>query len=89
MGQRGADTGTDRLRFDFSHGKALTAEELEETEALVNGVIADEFPVLRQRVPLDEAKAIPALRAVFGEAYPDPVQVVALGLPGGATIDDV
>jgi alanyl-tRNA synthetase len=89
VGQRGADTATDRLRFDFSHGKALKPEEIEQTEALVNRVIEDKFPVRRQLVPLDQAMAISSLRAVFGETYPDPVQVVAIGLDADTSIDDV
>lgn len=88
VAQRGSDNDADRLRFDFSHGKGLSPSELEEVEALVNGVIEQDDPVQRALVPLSEAMEIPALRAVFGENYPDPVRVVAVGL-GGATIDDV
>jgi len=87
VAQRGSDNQPDRLRFDFSHGAALSLDDLEETERLVNGVIASSRPVQRKLVPLDEARGIPALRAVFGEAYPDPVRVVAVNLDG--TVDDV
>ena len=88
VNQRGSDNDADRLRFDFSHGKALTTDELEEVEALVNGVIGKDDPVQRALVPLDEAMKIESLRAVFGENYPDPVRVVAVGL-GEDTLDDV
>ena len=88
VNQRGSDNDADRLRFDFSHNKALTPDELEEVEELVNGVIQKDDPVQRALVPLDEAMQIESLRAVFGENYPDPVRVVAVGL-GEDTLDDV
>merc|ERR1719201_926933 len=88
VAQRGSDNDAERLRFDFLHGKALTTDELEEVEGLVNGVIEKNDPVQRALVPLDEAMQIESLRAVFGENYPDPVRVVAVGL-GDDTLDDV
>ena len=88
VNQRGSDNDAERLRFDFSHNKALDTDELEEVEALVNGVIEKDDPVQRALVPLDEAMKIESLRAVFGENYPDPVRVVAVGL-GEDTLDDV
>jgi len=68
-----------RLRFDFTHGKAMTAEELARTEMLVNAAIARTMKVDAAVVPLAQAKAINGVRAVFGERYPDPVRVVAIG----------
>ena len=88
VAQRGSDNDAERLRFDFSHGKALTGDELEEVEALVNTVIEKDDPIQKALVPLDEAMQIESLRAVFGENYPDPVRVVAVGL-GDDTLDDV
>merc|ERR1719310_1355736 len=88
VAQRGSDNDAERLRFDFSHGKALSTDELEEVEELVNTVIEKDDPVQRALVPLDEAMKIESLRAVFGENYPDPVRVVAVGL-GEDTLDDV
>jgi alanyl-tRNA synthetase len=77
--QAGSVVAPDRLRFDFTHSRAVTAEQLAEIERLANErVLADE-PVSVQWVPLERARAIPGVRAVFGEKYPDPVRVVAVG----------
>ena len=80
-GPKGSLVDESKARFDFSHGKALTTDELEEVEALVNGVIEKDDPVQRALVPLEEAMKIESLRAVFGENYPDPVRVVSVGQP--------
>ena len=56
-----------KLRFDFSHSKALTAKELKQVEAIVQEAIAAESPVYSLPVPLEQAKAISGLRSVFGE----------------------
>jgi len=77
--QAGSVVAPDRLRFDFSHTKAVTPEELVEVESLVNHrVLADE-EVIVKTMPLADAKKIPGVRAVFGEKYPDPVRVVSIG----------
>jgi alanyl-tRNA synthetase len=78
--QRGSLVTEEKLRFDFSHnGGALTPEQLAEVEGLVQGAITRALPVSSKVVPLAEAKAINGLRAVFGEVYPDPVRVIAVG----------
>ncbi|KAL7551193.1 hypothetical protein ACHAWF_014391 [Thalassiosira exigua] len=74
--QRGSQCNDEKLRFDFSHKKAMTASQLSETEEYVRDVIDKAMPVTARVVPLDEAKAIPGVRAMFGEVYPDPVRVV-------------
>ena len=66
------------MRFDFSHGKALTPTELGEVEGRVAAVVAAALPVSAAAVPLAEARRIACLRAVFGETYPDPVRVVSV-----------
>jgi alanyl-tRNA synthetase len=72
----------DRLRFDFSHPKALTAEEVAAIEAEVNAEIrANESVVTRLMTP-DEAVASGAL-ALFGEKYGDEVRVLSMGQSGG------
>jgi alanyl-tRNA synthetase len=77
--QRGSLCNEEKLRFDFSHKKALTVEELRVTEEICQRVIAEAQPVSSQVFPLSEAQAIHGVRAVFGEVYPDPVRVVTIG----------
>ena len=74
--QRGSLVDDMRTRFDFSHNKALDAEEIAKVERRVNGLIADNLPVRDVKMPLAEAKNLTGVRAVFGEKYPDPVRVV-------------
>lgn len=77
--QKGSHVSDERLRFDFSHKRALTVEELVKVEDIVNEAIAKQMQVFTQTVPLSAAMEINGLRAVFGEAYPDPVRVVSVG----------
>jgi alanyl-tRNA synthetase len=82
VAQRGSLNAPDRLRFDFSHGKALTPAELAEVEAEVNSFIRQNSPVETRIMSPDDARAIGA-QALFGEKYGDEVRVVAMGaLPG-------
>jgi alanyl-tRNA synthetase len=79
VNQAGSVVAPDRLRFDFTHNRAMSAEQLAEVERLVNErVLADE-PVRMATTALAEAQRIPGIRAVFGERYPDPVRVVTMG----------
>ena len=79
VNQAGSVVSPERLRFDFSHNKALTAEQAEKVEQLVNErVLADE-PVTATVMALAKAKEIAGVRAMFGEKYPDPVRVVGVG----------
>jgi len=77
--QKGSLVDSEKLRFDFSHDKAVTAQEIAEVERLVNEKIYSDLPVSATVMPLSEAKKLPGVRAVFGEKYPDPVRVVAVG----------
>ena len=77
--QRGSLVSDDRLRFDFTHSKAMSADELARVEMLVNAAIARTMVVDALVVPLELAKGIHGVRAVFGERYPDPVRVVSVG----------
>jgi len=77
--QRGSLVDQEKLRFDFSFNKALKAEQLTEVEDTVKRIIEQRLPVKSKVIPLKEAQAISSLRAVFGEAYPDPVRVVSVG----------
>jgi len=81
INQAGSVVAPDRLRFDFTHNKALTAEELAEAEKLVNQRVLDDEPVCAKIMPLADARRIAGVRAVFGEKYPDPVRVMAIGAP--------
>ena len=77
--QRGSLCNEEKLRFDFSHKKALKAKELKEVEELCQKSVADAEVVTAEVMPLEEAKEIDGVRAVFGEVYPDPVRVVSIG----------
>lgn len=77
--QRGSLCNEEKLRFDFSHKKAMSAKQLRATEEYCKKVIAEEQEVSANVLPLDDAKAISGVRAVFGEVYPDPVRVVSVG----------
>ena len=77
--QRGSLCNEEKLRFDFSHKKALSAKEVKEAEEYCQRVVANGEAVTSQVIPLEEAKKISGVRAVFGEVYPDPVRVVSVG----------
>ena len=74
--QKGSLVDADKTRFDFSHDKPLTADELAGVEMLVNKWTTEDKPVTARVMPLADAKRIDGVRAVFGEKYPDPVRVV-------------
>jgi alanyl-tRNA synthetase len=86
--QRGSICGPDKLRFDFSYSKPMTATEVGEVQDLVRSIISQSCPLQKKEVPLGDAKQIKSLRAVFGEVYPDPVRVVSVG-PVPHTIDEL
>ena len=77
--QRGSLCNDEKLRFDFSYKKAMKAKEVAAAENIVQQVIEDSIEVKDETMPLDEAKKIEGVRAVFGEIYPDPVRVVSVG----------
>jgi alanyl-tRNA synthetase len=82
VAQKGSLNAPDRLRFDFSHGKAVAPAELATVEAEVNALIRQNAPVETQIMTPDDARAIGA-QALFGEKYGDEVRVVSMGrLPG-------
>ncbi len=83
--QKGSMVADDRLRFDFTQSGAVTPEQLGEAEAIVRKAIKDDLPVHADLAPLEKAREISGLRAVFGEVYPDPVRVVSIG----ASVDDL
>jgi alanyl-tRNA synthetase len=76
--QAGSYVGPDKLRFDFSHGQGMSAEELRDVEDRVNEWIARNDPVRPITTTLDEAKRLGAM-ALFGEKYGDVVRMVEIG----------
>ena len=76
--QAGSYQDGERTRFDFSHFAAMTPEELEKVEKIVNDKIAEAIPVRTDVMTVDEAKKTGAM-ALFGEKYGDTVRVVSMG----------
>lgn len=76
--QRGSKVSPDSVRFDFSFGRAMTPEEKQATEDLINQWINADMPVKHEEMSLDEAKAKGAM-ALFGEKYGDTVKVITAG----------
>jgi alanyl-tRNA synthetase len=78
VSQKGSLVAPDRLRFDFSHPKALTPDELQRIEEMVNAVIRQNSETLTRIMPTDQAVAAGA-EALFGEKYGDEVRVLTMG----------
>ncbi len=76
--QAGSFVNGDRLRFDFSHFAAMTKEELEKVEAIVNDRIAENLTVVTREMSIEDAKKTGAM-ALFGEKYGETVRVVSMG----------
>ncbi|WP_323762864.1 alanine--tRNA ligase [Maricaulis sp.] len=76
--QKGSHVGPDRLRFDFSHNKSVTSDQVAAIEAQVNAVIRQNTPVSTREMTPDAAIEAGAL-ALFGEKYGDTVRVLTMG----------
>ncbi len=76
--QNGSYVDGERLRFDFSHFTAMTREELDRVEKLVNEKIAENLPVVTEVMNIEDAKKTGAM-ALFGEKYGEKVRVVRMG----------
>ena len=85
VAQKGSLVSPDRLRFDISHPKPISAEELERVEDIANDIVLQNAPVTTRLMAQDDAIASGA-RALFGEKYGDEVRVVAMGEPTGNTM---
>ena len=80
VAQKGSLVSPERLRFDFSHTKPMSAEEIRAAEALANFRILENTPIETRLMAVDEAIETGAM-ALFGEKYGDEVRVVAMGAP--------
>ncbi|RWM20208.1 MAG: alanine--tRNA ligase [Mesorhizobium sp.] len=78
VAQKGSLVAPERLRFDFSHPKPISAEELERVEAMANEIVVQNSPVTTRLMSVDDAIAEGAM-ALFGEKYGDEVRVVSMG----------
>jgi alanyl-tRNA synthetase len=78
VAQKGSLVAPDRLRFDFSHPKPISADELERVEDIANDIVLQNAAVTTRLMAQDDAIASGA-RALFGEKYGDEVRVVAMG----------
>ncbi|MER2535634.1 MAG: alanine--tRNA ligase [Rhizobiaceae bacterium] len=78
VAQKGSLVAPERLRFDFSHPKPISAEELERVEAMANAIVVQNAPVTTRLMSVDDAIAEGAM-ALFGEKYGDEVRVVSMG----------
>ncbi|MCW5773789.1 MAG: alanine--tRNA ligase, partial [Rhodospirillaceae bacterium] len=84
--QKGSLVGPDRMRFDFSHPKPMTADEIARVEAEVNALVRGNGEVSTRLMTPDEAVKAGAL-ALFGEKYGDEVRVVAMGVDTAPSAD--
>ncbi len=90
--QAGQLVDSGRLRFDFAHFNAVTHEELEKIESIVNNKILEALPVTMTEMPIEEARKLGAM-ALFGEKYGNIVRVVnisgfSIEFCGGTHIDN-
>ncbi len=86
--QKGSLVDPEKLRFDFSHDRSMSDEEIGRVEALVSRDIDRKLPVDAQIAPQEKALKINGLRAVFGEKYPPMVRVVSIGIPVAQLLED-
>ena len=78
VNQKGSNITAERLRFDFTFGRALTVEEIAEVEKLVNEAIAADVPVVCEEMTVDEAKKAGAV-GLFASKYGEKVKVYTMG----------
>ncbi|MDG4881280.1 alanine--tRNA ligase [Mesorhizobium sp. WSM4884] len=78
VAQKGSLVAPDRLRFDISHNKPISSDELEDVERMANEIVVQNSPVTTRLMSVDDAIAEGAM-ALFGEKYGDEVRVVSMG----------
>ena len=76
--QKGSNITPERLRFDFSFGRPMTAEEIEQTERLVNEAIERKLPISCEEMPIEDARKTGAI-GLFGDRYGEVVKVYTMG----------
>ncbi len=76
--QAGSLVEPDRLRFDFTHFEAITADQLAQIDTIVNDAVLEGYPIVTEVLPIEEAKKKGAV-AMFGEKYGEVVRVVEMG----------
>jgi alanyl-tRNA synthetase len=79
VAQKGSSVEPGRLRFDFSHNKPISADEIAKIEDIANAIVQQNEPVVTRLMGVDEAIASGAM-ALFGEKYGDEVRVVSMGI---------
>lgn len=79
VAQKGSLVAPERLRFDFSHTKPMTPEEIAQVEEMANAYILQNTPVETRLMSLEDARQTGAM-ALFGEKYGDEVRVVSMGV---------
>ena len=84
VAQKGSLVAPERLRFDFSHPKPISPDELEKVEKMANEIVVQNSPVTTRLMTVDDAIAEGAM-ALFGEKYGDEVRVVSMGTATAAT----
>lgn len=86
--QKGSLVLADRFRFDFASTKSMTTAQLDAVQVMVNDTIKADKPVQSHEADLARAREVNGLRCVFGEVYPDPVRVVAVGFDVDQVLED-
>ncbi|MBI1349465.1 alanine--tRNA ligase [bacterium] len=86
--QKGSIVDTEKARFDFSHQTAVTAEEIEKIESLVNAAIQKDYPVYTKEEARDAALKVHGIRAVFDDQYAEAVRVVSIGVDTGDLVSN-
>lgn len=76
--QKGSNITPERLRFDFSFSRPMTAEEIAETQRLVNDAIQRDLPITCEEMPVEEARKTGAI-GLFGDKYGEVVKVYTMG----------
>lgn len=79
--QKGSLVAPNRLRFDFTNKSAMSPVQVKKTEDIIGEIVQENKQIFAKESNLAVAKTILGLRAMFEEAYPDPVRIVSVGVP--------
>jgi alanyl-tRNA synthetase len=78
VNQKGSNITPERLRFDFSYGEKMTDEQKKQVEDIINNIIKQDLPVIREEVTLEEAK-LRGVIGLFGDKYGEKVSIYRIG----------